>query len=132
MEIDLADELSFRESSNLKLGIDGADLPLDEKNLITKAYRLMRSKIEDVQSELEDLVVEADSGGGMVKVVSNGKQEILDLTIDPEALKEEKELLEDLIISAVNKALTQSQEESQNRMNAVTGNMLGGMKIPGM
>ena len=44
---------------------------------------------------------------------------------------EEKELLEDLIISAVNKALSKSQEESQNRMNAVTGNMLGGMKIPG-
>ena len=47
-------------------------------------------------------------------------------------MKEEKELLEDLIISAVNKALSKSQEESQNRMNAVTGNMLGGMKIPGM
>ena len=45
---------------------------------------------------------------------------------------EEKELLEDLIISAVNKVLSKSQEESQNRMNAVTGNMLGGMKIPGM
>ena len=97
-----------------------------------KQAREIQKKIEDVQSELEDLVVEADSGGGMVKVVSNGKQEILDLTIDPEALKEEKELLEDLIISAVNKALTQSQEESQNRMNAVTGNMLGGIKIPGM
>ena len=98
-----------------------------------KQAREIQKKIEDVQSELlEDLVVEADSGGGMVKVVSNGKQEILDLTIDPEALKEEKELLEDLIISAVNKALTQAQEESQNRMNAVTGNMLGGMKMSGM
>ena len=68
----------------------------------------------------------------MVQVSCNGKQEILQLTIDPEAMKEEKELLEDLIISAVNKALSKSQEESQNRMNAVTGNMLGGMKIPGM
>ena len=51
MEIDLADELSFREASELKLGIEGADLPLDENNLITKAYRLIRSKVEDVQSE---------------------------------------------------------------------------------
>ena len=97
-----------------------------------KQAREIQKKIEHVQSELEDLIVEADSGGGMVQVFCNGKQEILQLTIDPEAMKEEKELLEDLIISAVNKALSKSQEESQNRMNAVTGNMLGGMKIPGM
>ena len=97
-----------------------------------KQAREMQKKIEHVQSELEDLIVETDSGGGMVHVSCNGKQEILQLTIDPEAMKEEKELLEDLIISAVNKALSKSQEESQNRMNAVTGNMLGGMKIPGM
>ena len=51
MEIDLADELSFKEASGLKLGIEGADLPLDENNLITKAYRLIQSKVKDIQSE---------------------------------------------------------------------------------
>ena len=97
-----------------------------------KQAQEMQKKIEHVQSELEDLIVETDAGGGMVQVSCNGKQEILELTIDSEAMKEEKELLEDLIISAVNKVLAKSQEESQSRMNAVTGNMFGGMKIPGM
>ncbi len=97
-----------------------------------KQARDMQKKIEDIQNNLDDMVVSADSGGGMVKVVANGKMEILELTIDKEAMEEEKELLEDLIISAVNKAIASAQEESQNQMNAVTGNMLGGMKIPGM
>ena len=99
---------------------------------LLKQARDVQKKIEEVQNELDDLTIEADSGGGMVKVVVNGKQQILELTIEPDAIKEDKELLEDLIISAVNNALSQSLEESQNRMNAVTGNMLGGMNIPGL
>ena len=99
---------------------------------LLKQARDVQKKIEEVQNELDDLVIEGDSGGGMVKVVVNGKQQILELTIDQDAIKEDKELLEDLIISAVNNALTKSLEESQNRMNAVTGNMLGGMNIPGL
>jgi DNA-binding YbaB/EbfC family protein len=99
---------------------------------LLKQARDVQKKIEEVQNDLDDLTIEADSGGGMVKVVVNGKQQLLELTIEQEALKEDKELLEDLIISAVNNALTKSLEESQNRMNAVTGNMLGGMNIPGM
>ena len=66
LEIDLADELSFREASELKLGIEGADLPLDENNLITKAYRLIRSKVEDVQSEYSiHLKKNIPIGGGL-------------------------------------------------------------------
>ncbi len=99
---------------------------------LLKQARDVQKKIEEVQNELDDLTIEADSGGGMVKVVVNGKQQILELNIEPDAIKEDKELLEDLIISAVNNALSQSLEESQNRMNAVTGNMLGGMNIPGL
>ncbi len=97
---------------------------------LLKQARDVQKKIEEVQNELDDLVIEGDSGGGMVKVVVNGKQQLLELTIDQDAIKEDKELLEDLIISAVNNALSKSLEESQNRMNAVTGNMLGGMNIP--
>jgi len=91
----------------------------------------MQKKIQNVQEELEDLHIEAESGGGMVKVKVNGKQELLELSISDEALEEDKELLEDLVISAVNQALTKSQDETQGRMNAITGNALGGMKIPG-
>ena len=66
MEIDLADELSFIEASELNLGIEGADLPLDENNLITKAYRLIRSKVEDVQSEYSiHLKKKIPLGGGL-------------------------------------------------------------------
>ena len=62
----------------------------------------------------------------------NGKQEVLELTIDPDAMSEEKEMLEDLIISALNKALSKSQSDSQEKMNSVTGGMMSGLKLPGM
>ena len=68
----------------------------------------------------------------MVSVKVNGKQEVLEIDIEESALGEDKEILEDLIISAVNKALSKAQAESQNKMNSVTGGMMGGMKIPGM
>jgi hypothetical protein len=58
--------------------------------------------------------------------------EILNLNLQDEILNEEKDLIEDLIISAVNNALTKAQDESQTRMNSATGGMLSGMKLPGM
>ena len=94
--------------------------------------REVQKKIEEVQSDLEKITINTESGGGLVTVMINGKQEILELNISKEALKEDKELLEDLIISAINKALSDSQEEMQSRMNSVTGGMLGGLKVPGM
>jgi len=97
-----------------------------------KQARDMQKKIEEVQSDLENIIIKSDSGGGLVKVEMNGKQEILGLTIASEAIDEDKELLEDLIISAVNKAFSSSQKEVQSRMNSVTGGMLGGLNIPGM
>ena len=97
-----------------------------------KQAREIQKRIEEVQSDLEKITINAESGGGLVTVMMNGKQEILELNISQEAMEEDKELLEDLIISAVNKALGNSQEEMQSRMNSVTGGMLGGLKIPGM
>jgi len=94
--------------------------------------REIQKKIEEVQSDLEKITINAESGGGLVTVMINGKQEILELNISKEAMEEDKELLEDLIISAINKALSNSQEEMQTRMNSVTGGMMGGLKIPGM
>ena len=94
--------------------------------------REIQKKIEEVQSDLENIMISSESGGGLVTVMINGKQEILELNISKEAMEEDKELLEDLIISAINKALNDSQEEMQSRMNSVTGGMLGGLKVPGM
>ena len=99
---------------------------------LLKQAQEMQQQIEDVQSQLSELIITADSGGGMVSVKVNGKQEVLDLNIDPEAMKEEREVLEDLIISALNKALSKSQTDSQEKMNSVTGGMMSGLKIPGM
>ena len=97
-----------------------------------KQAREIQKRIEEVQSDLENITINAESGGGLITVMINGKQEILELNISQEAMEEDKELLEDLIISAINKALSDSQEEMQTRMNSVTGGMLGGLKIPGM
>ena len=95
---------------------------------LLKQAQQMQQQIEEVQSELSDMIVEAESGGGMVSVKVNGKQEVLIISIEEDAISEGKEMLEDLIISAVNKALAKSQSDSQEKMNSVTG----GMKLPGM
>jgi DNA-binding YbaB/EbfC family protein len=85
-----------------------------------------------VQETLEDLVVEGVAADGMVKVKMDGNQKLLDINIDPAAQHEELDLLEDLILIAVNQAVIKSQDKAQKRMNVVTGNILGNIKLPGM
>ncbi len=97
-----------------------------------KQAQEMQKQIENVQNQLSDMIIDAESGGGMVTVKVNGKQEVLELVIDPDAMKEDKEVLEDLIISALNKGLSKAQFDSQEKMNSVTGGMMSGLKIPGM
>jgi hypothetical protein len=97
-----------------------------------KQAQEMQKQIEKVQNQLSDMIIDAESGGGMVTVKVNGKQEVLELVIDPDAMKEDKEILEDLIISALNKGLSKAQFDSQEKMNSVTGGMMSGLKIPGM
>ena len=99
---------------------------------LLKQAKDMQEQIEQAQSQLAGLVIEADSGGGMVSVKVNGKQEIIELNIDTNAMSEDKEMLEDLIISALNKALSKSKSDSQEKMNSIAGGMMGGMKIPGL
>ena len=99
---------------------------------LLKQAQEMQQQIEDVQSQLSDMIVEAESGGGMVSVKVNGKQEVLEVNIDPEAMAEDREILEDLIISALNIALSKAQTDSQEKMNSVAGGMMSGLKIPGM
>ncbi len=94
-----------------------------------KQIQKMQAKMEEVQKELESKRVEGTSGGGMVKVIANGKQEILEIKIDPEVVnKEDVEMLEDLVLAAVNQAREKSVEVQNEEMAKLTG----GMKIPGM
>ena len=97
-----------------------------------KQAQQMQKKMSAVQETLKDLVVEGVAADGMVKVKMDGSQKLLDINLDPAAQREELDLLEDLILIAVNQAVIKSQDKAQKRMNVVTGNILGNIKLPGM
>lgn len=89
----------------------------------------MQKQMEEAQNDLKERVVEASSGGGMVTVHMNGKQEILSIKIDPEVVDpDDVPMLEDLIVSAVSQAMKKSQELYQSEM----GKLTGGLNIPGL
>lgn len=89
----------------------------------------LQAEIKRAQDGLADKTVEASAGGGMVTVVANGKQEILSVRIDPEVVnKDDVEMLQDLIVAAVNEARTRSQELMMTELGKITG----GMNIPGL
>ncbi len=98
-------------------------------NQIMKQAKKMQAKMAEMQEQLGKKTIESSVGGGMVKVVANGKQEILSVKIDPEVVNpEDVEMLEDLILSAVNDALRKSKEMVSEEMAKLTG----GLKIPGL
>ena len=97
-------------------------------NMMKQAQKL-QAKMVKLQEELAQKTVETSSGGGMVKVVANGKQQIVSIEIEKEVVDpEDVEMLQDLILAAVNDALTKSQEMVSDEM----GKLTGGMKIPGL
>ena len=84
---------------------------------------------ERLQKQMAELRVEGNSGGGMVTVVMNGAKQVQSLKIDPEAVsKEDVEMLQDLILAAINDAHRKADEELAKQM----GGMMGGLKIPGL
>ena len=94
-----------------------------------KQAQKMQLQMARTQEELKTLEMEGSAGGGMVKAVASGEGRILSVTINPDVVDpEDVDLLQDMVLAAVNDALTQIAEESARRMDAVTG----GMKIPGM
>lgn len=96
---------------------------------ILKQAQQMHSRISQLQEEMAGKTVEASSGGGMVHVVMNGRQEILSFRIDPEVVnREDIEMLQDLIAAAVNEAIRKSQEMMAEEMKKITG----GLSIPGL
>ena len=80
-------------------------------------------KMQDVQKQLEKLVAHGEAGGGMVKVTVSGKQKVLSLTIDPDIL-DDLEMLQDLVLAAVNNALDESGRIAQEEISKVTGGMI--------
>src|SRR5690606_13377305 len=91
---------------------------------IMQQAQKMRSEMERMQRELANKTVEATVGGGMVRVVANGKQEILSVTIEPEVIKmEDKDMLQDLVKAGVNEALRSSQQMAQEEMGKLTGGL---------
>ena len=97
-----------------------------------KQAQEMQKRMETVQNELGDIVIDTNSGGGMVNVKINGNLELQELNIRDEVLKEDKEMIEDLVISAVNKGISMAQAKSKEKMDSVTGGMLSGLNLPGM
>lgn len=97
-------------------------------NMMKQAQKL-QSKMLKLQEELAEKTVETASGGGMVKVVANGKQQIVSIQIEEEVVDpDDVEMLQDLILAAINDALAKSQEMVSGEMSKLTG----GINIPGM
>ena len=99
-------------------------------NQIMKEAQKMQEKMATIQDELEQEMVEGTAGGGMVTVTANGKQDIMKVKIDPQVVdKEDVEMLEDLVLAAVNEARNKAQELMKERMSGLTGGMGG---LPGL
>jgi nucleoid-associated protein EbfC len=98
------------------------------KNLMKQAQHL-QNKMAKMQEEMASKTIEVSVGGGMIKVVANGKQEIVSIRIEKEVVNpDDVEMLQDLILAAVNDALAQSQKMVSDEMSKLTG----GMSIPGL
>jgi len=94
-----------------------------------KQVQQMQAKMAEMQAELENAEIEGSAGGGMVKVVVNGKNEIKSITIDPEVVDPaDVEMLQDLIVAALNQAREKAQAVQQEQMSGLTG----GLNIPGL
>jgi DNA-binding YbaB/EbfC family protein len=94
-----------------------------------KQAKKIQEKIASMQAELETRTVEATAGGGMVTVVVNGKFEILSMKIEREVINpEDADMLQDLIMAAVNEGIRKAQEMASAEMSKITG----GFNIPGL
>ena len=97
-------------------------------NMMKQAQQL-QSKMMKLQEELADRTVESSSGGGMVKVTANGRQQVSSIQIEKEVVDpDDVEMLQDLILAAINDALAKAQEMVSSEM----GKLTGGLNIPGL
>ena len=106
----------------------GGGMPQNMNNLMKQAQK-MQKQMEEMQSNLDSLEFEAKAGGGVVKAIVNGKKELKAVAIDPDAVDpDDVEMLEDLVVAAVNEALRKADEEVNGQMSKLTG----GMNMPGL
>ena len=109
---------------------------LDMNKLMQQAQQ-MQTQMQQAQEEVANEIVEASAGGGMVTVKVSGDLEIREVRIDPEAVDpDDVELLQDMVLAAVNEALRAAQELAASKLNAATGGLggpggLGGLGLPG-
>jgi hypothetical protein len=94
-----------------------------------KQARVMQQKLLEIQKELKEMIFEASAGGGAVKVKVNGEQEVIEIKINKDMVdSSDMEMVEDMVMVAINDAIRQSREEAKRKMAALTG----GFNIPGM
>ena len=94
-----------------------------------KQAQQMQAKLLRAQEEMARMEVEGSAGGGMVKVVVNGKKDLVSISINPDVVdRDDVQMLEDLVVAAVRQAAEKADEAAQQRMSAITG----GMNIPGL
>lgn len=110
-------------------GFPGGFPGMGNMNQLMKQAKKLQEQMAKLQEELEQMTVEASAGGGVVTVVANGKKEIVEVKIAPEAVDpDDVEMLQDLIVAAVNEALRRVEERVQEEM----GKLTGGLSIPGI
>jgi DNA-binding YbaB/EbfC family protein len=115
--------------TRLPQGPGGFDL-----NSMMKQVQQMQAEMTEAQEKLKDEVVEASAGGGMVKVKLSGDLRLLEIAIDPEAIDpEEAELLQEMVLAAVNEGLRSAQELAATRLGGASGlGGAGGLGLPGL
>jgi DNA-binding YbaB/EbfC family protein len=96
---------------------------------VLRQAQQLQAKLAKAQEELAETTTEVSSGGGAIKIVVEGAQKIRSVTISPEVINaEDVEMLQDLVMTAVNEAIQKSQELAASRLSGLTG----GLKLPGM
>ncbi len=112
--------------ARLPKGMGGG--PQNMQAMLKQAQK-MQEEIEQKKSELEDKEYVVSSGGGMVEITMTGAHNVKAIGINPEVVDpEDVEMLEDMLVAAINEAIRQIDEEAEREMNSVTG----GMNIPGL
>jgi DNA-binding YbaB/EbfC family protein len=104
-----------------------------DMNQLFQQVGQMQEQMQKAQAELANETVEATAGGGMVTVIANGAGEIKEIKIDPKAIdSNDPEMLEDMILAAVNEAIRAAQNLMESKLGGLAGGALGGLGLPGL